>query len=153
MAQGARLPNIEVPEDADEIDLKLFEHICDNDDWTYRSAAKHSGVSLETAFRRIRRIRRSDFVTAMREDLQELGPQISETIAKGIESSVYKDQAALAMRLAHGLGVLSDKQDITTTNTDMPASGDALADALRMLSPDEYDKFCKRISGDDSDST
>lgn len=135
MAQGKQLPNIENPESLDRVDLQLVEHMRDTEDWTYRSAAKHAGVSVETAFRRICRIRKSDFITSVREDLQRLAPKLSSALEAGLDANEDSNRASVALRLASGLGVLVDKQERKLSLAE--ATPEQLADAIAKLSDDD----------------
>jgi len=130
VAQGRKLPNIENPDDLDAVDLKLYEHMRDTEDWTYRSAAKHADVSVETAFRRICRLRKSDFVTAMREDLERLGGKITDAISAGLDENSDSNRASVAIRVATGLGILVDKSKREHSG---PGGGPVLGDSIIVL--------------------
>ena len=151
MSAAPWLRNISEVDDLDELDLKLIEHIKLNDDWTYRSAAEHAQTTSTTAFRRICRIRRSDFVTAMREDLQRLGPDSAQAILAGLTDPDMAPCAQIAIRLNSGLGVLVDKHTVGVKLDD--ATPEQIQAALDKLSTDQLRAMLRRRStgGDDSD--
>ena len=146
MAQGRKLPNIEDTSGFDALDLKLFEHVRDMPNWTYRSAAQHAECDVHTAWDRIRRIRRSDFVTAMREDLEELGGKMREAVEAALENPSEKPRADVATRLLDGLGVL-----VTKSKTEVDLSKvtiEQLRDAFKRMVKDDPDVVRGIADGD-----
>ena len=145
VAQGRQLPNIEGVEGFDDLDLKLVGHVRDNEEWTYKSAAEFAGCAVATAWARITRIRRSDFITAMREDLERLGSKMADAIAAGLDDAAESRRANVAMRVLDGLGVTVARQEQITRAA--PVTGDDIVDAFKRLPTLEQERTLSAIGG------
>lgn len=145
MSAAPWLRNISEVSDLDALDLKLVEYIKVTEHFTYQGAAEYASTSVGTAFRRIRRIRRSDFVTAMREDLEELGPESYAAIRAGMSDPEMAPCAQVAIRYNAGLGVLVDKQQHSVKLED--ATPEQIQAALDKLSSDQLRAILAKRTG------
>lgn len=111
-----RLPDIHDPSDLDANDLEIIAILEVDSKATCRSIADKVGKSHTFVWERIRRIRSSDWVAQMRNELQSLSGDLVDAVKDGVSGGyggTPKDRASIAINILRGLGVLSDRHEHT----------------------------------------
>jgi hypothetical protein len=112
------LPEIKTPDDCDSLDLEIIAALEVNPKTPCRIIAEKTGKGTSTIWDRIQRIRRSDWVEQMRDDLRSLGGIALEAVQDGMSNGDASDRAGVSLRLLNGLGALEDKRSVSINIAD-----------------------------------
>lgn len=140
MDKGGRpsLPKIESPDDLDDLDLEIIAALEVDPKTPCRIIAERTGKGITTIWDRIQRIRKSDWVEQMRDDLKSLGGLSLEAVGGGLQFGMPNERASVAMRLLSGLGVLTDKHE--NVNRNIPATANEFLDSFERMSTEDQDR-------------
>jgi len=147
VAQGKKLSDITTPDDLDALDAEIVAAKSVDPSLSCQEIGDRAGVSHQTVWRRLQRLRKSDWVQQMREDLKTLAPDILKSQQDGLIEGEAKDRAVVGHRLLTGLSVLVTRSEHTGKDGEPLFDFQKMRSAFLAMSDDDKRKFLAELRG------